>query len=180
MDISLNSETVQYNVEYECQYKNKKSECDDDLEEMYQQDIIHIFGLDDFNYEKMIIEIEKIYNLLVKYDVTELLECSKILAARYMTQDPVIGLIFLFSYKVLSKHIAKCWTDLTYCCIGNTISLDEEFVRKTNGITISPKKNFSIIKIWMSDCSKQNPQSVVQIPNLNNFGSFFKKHPPGS
>ena len=101
MDISLNSETVQYNVEYECQYKNKKSECDDDLEEMYQQDIIHIFGLDDFNYEKMIIEIEKIYNLLVKYDVTELLECSKILAARYMTQDPVIGLIFLFSYDYL-------------------------------------------------------------------------------
>ena len=85
-----------------------------------------------------------------------------------------------FSYKVLSKHIAKCWTELTYCCVGNTISLDEEFVRKTNGITISPKKNFSIIKIWMSDCSKQNPQSVVQIPNLNNFGSFFKKHPPGS
>ena len=101
MDISLNSETVQYNVEYECQYKNKTSECDDDLEEMYQQDIIHIFGLDDFNYEKMIIEIEKIYNLLVKYNVTELLECSKILAARYMTQDPVIGLIFLFSYDYL-------------------------------------------------------------------------------
>ena len=109
MDISLNSETVQYNVEYECQYKNKKSECDDDLEEMYQQDIIHIFGLDDFNYEKMIIEIEKIYNLLVKYDVTELLECSKILAARYMTQDPVIGLIFLFSYDYLYLfHACLC------------------------------------------------------------------------
>jgi hypothetical protein len=49
---------------------------------------------------------------------------------------------------------------------------------KINGITISPKRNFCIIKIWLSDCSMQNPSSIVPLDNLTKLGCLFKKHQP--
>lgn len=44
------------------------------------------------------------------------------------------------------------------------------------GITISPKKSFCIMKVWLSDCLNQNPQSIVKIENLDIKGCLFKKH----
>ena len=47
-----------------------------------------------------------------------------------------------------------------------------------NGITISPKKNFCIIKIWLSNCDNQNPDVINQIDGLSSYGCLFKKHNP--
>jgi hypothetical protein len=47
------------------------------------------------------------------------------------------------------------------------------------GITISPKKNFCIIKIWMTDCNNQNPAIVTSdVKGLSPQGCLFKKHTP--
>jgi hypothetical protein len=52
-------------------------------------------------------------------------------------------------------------------------------VANVTGITISPKKNFCIIKIWMSNCANQNPAIVTNlIPGLIPQGCIFKKHTP--
>lgn len=85
----------------------------------------------------------------------------------------------VFSYKVISKNVHKCWKDLTYVIVGDTVSKDDDFVAKVTGITISPKKNFCIVKIWMTDCSKQNAAVVTtDLKGLNNYGCLFKKHTP--
>lgn len=85
----------------------------------------------------------------------------------------------VFSYKVISKLVNKCWKDLTYVIVGETVSKDDIFVENVTGITISPKKNFCILKIWMTDCSKQNPALVTSdLKGLNNYGCLFKKHTP--
>ena len=53
------------------------------------------------------------------------------------------------------------------------------FVDKVTGITISPKKNFCIIKIWMTDCTNQNPAIVInEIKGISSQGCIFKKHAP--
>jgi hypothetical protein len=53
------------------------------------------------------------------------------------------------------------------------------FVNCVTGITISPKKNFCIIKIWMSDCNNQNPNVVTaDVKGLSPQGCLFKKHTP--
>lgn len=83
-----------------------------------------------------------------------------------------------FSYKVLNKNVYKVWKDLTYLLIGGTISSQNNFVKNVNGITISPKKNFCIIKIWMANCDFQNPALITNIKNLTNEGCLFKKHLP--
>jgi len=84
-----------------------------------------------------------------------------------------------FSYKVMNKNVVKCWKDLSYVIVGDSVSNDSSFVNNVTGITISPKKHFCIIKIWMTNCSKQNPAIVTSdLKGLNNYGCLFKKHTP--
>ena len=84
-----------------------------------------------------------------------------------------------FCYKIPNKTVTSVWKELTYAIVGNSLSHDNEFVSCINGITISPKKNFCIIKIWMSNCKFQNPSLVSStIKGLSNQGCIFKKHNP--
>jgi translation initiation factor 4E len=84
-----------------------------------------------------------------------------------------------FSYKVSNKNVYKVWKDLTYIVAGGTISKQQGFVNCVTGITISPKKSFCIIKIWMADCKNQNPEVVTDdIKGLSPQGCLFKKHTP--
>jgi hypothetical protein len=84
-----------------------------------------------------------------------------------------------FSYKVLNKNVSTVWKELTYVVAGKTISSIPTFVNCVTGITISPKKNFCIIKIWMSDCTNQNPSVITsELKGLSPQGCIFKKHTP--
>jgi len=84
-----------------------------------------------------------------------------------------------FSYKVTNKNVYEVWRDLTYLLVGNTLSTNENFVSSITGITISPKKNFCIIKIWMTNCNHQNASVVTpEIRGLTSQGCIFKKHAP--
>ena len=84
-----------------------------------------------------------------------------------------------FSYKVSNKHVYNVWKELSYVLVGGSLSSNESFVANVTGITISPKKNFCIIKIWMSICEYQNPKIITNdVANLPSHGSLFKKHVP--
>ena len=84
-----------------------------------------------------------------------------------------------FSYKVLNKLVYDVWRDLTYCVVGNSISQSKDFVDSVSGITISPKKNFCIVKVWMSNCSHINPDVITNdIKDIGANGCLFKKHVP--
>jgi hypothetical protein len=84
-----------------------------------------------------------------------------------------------FSYKVSNKNVFDVWRDLTYVLLGETISSNSQFVNCVTGITISPKKNFCIVKIWMTNCDHQNPQVITnEVNNLQPHGCLFKKHTP--
>ena len=62
---------------------------------------------------------------------------------------------------------------------GETLSDNKEFIKSINGITISPKKSFCILKIWMKDILFQNVSKLNEIPELSFNGCIFKKHKPG-
>lgn len=96
-----------------------------------------------------------------------------------MWEDPKNRNGGCFSYKVSNKNVCEVWRDLTYVLVGETISQNLPFVNSVTGITISPKKNFCIIKIWLSNCDHQNPQVVTnQVKYLMPQGCLFKKHTP--
>ena len=84
-----------------------------------------------------------------------------------------------FSYKISNKSVYQVWKELTYLLVGNSISKQSTFVANVNGITILPKKNFCITKIWMSNSSNQNPAIITNdIQGLTSQGCLFKKHTP--
>ena len=73
-----------------------------------------------------------------------------------MWEDPQNRNGGCFSYKVANKEVNTAWKQLSYVTVGETISTNMNVVPIVNGITISPKKNFCIIKIWMANCNFQN------------------------
>ena len=82
-----------------------------------------------------------------------------------------------FSYKISNNSVADVWRKLSYTLVGESIISN---INKNNitGITISPKKNFCIIKIWMSDCNNQDPTTINYFNGIDSRGCLFKKFAP--
>ena len=60
-----------------------------------------------------------------------------------------------FSYKINNIYIYKVWKNLVYRLIGNTINEDNNIIKNITGLSISPKKTYCIIKIWISNSDKK-------------------------
>ncbi len=82
-----------------------------------------------------------------------------------------------FSYKVSNKCVAGVWKTLSYILVGESLTEDKKLKALINGITISPKKNFCIIKIWLANCEFQNPTIINEVNGgIMPQGCLFKKH----
>jgi hypothetical protein len=95
-----------------------------------------------------------------------------------MWEDPKNRVGGCFSYRILNKQAAEVWKTLVYLCCGETLTTNQEYSKHINGITISPKKNFCILKIWLDTTAFQDPTFIKQITNLPIQGCLFKKHEP--
>ena len=83
-----------------------------------------------------------------------------------------------FSFKVSNRNVSNVWKQLSYLLTGETISNNPKFQENVTGITISPKKSFCILKIWLSSLNYQNPRIIQQVDGLDVRGCLFKKHKP--
>ena len=81
-----------------------------------------------------------------------------------------------FSFKVNNSKVVNIWKKLNYLITGETLSKKDSFMKNVNGITISPKKQFCIIKIWMKNLDYQSPSDIVNIEGLTISGCLFKRH----
>jgi hypothetical protein len=75
-----------------------------------------------------------------------------------------------FSFRIDNNKIIDKWRLISYLFISDTI------IPKTpvNGITISPKKNFNILKIWVANCKNKDTRTIHSLVNIP--GCIFKKH----
>ena len=95
-----------------------------------------------------------------------------------MWEDPKNRNGGCFSFKVINKYVASVWTSLLFSLCGESLCNDSKYNSNINGITISPKKNFCIIKIWLCNCAVQDVNIIIPILNLPKQGCLFKKHEP--
>jgi hypothetical protein len=95
-----------------------------------------------------------------------------------MWEDPKNRNGGCFSYKIINKHAPEVWKTLFYLLCGESLCISSEYSKHINGITISPKKHFCIIKIWMDVSHLQDPSIITTIFNLAKQGCLFKKHEP--
>ena len=83
-----------------------------------------------------------------------------------------------FSFKVSNRDIETVWKHVYFHILGSSIMKNKENIQYINGITLSPKKKFCILKIWMNDCHLKDPNIFIDIPDLSREGCLFKKHCP--
>ena len=81
-----------------------------------------------------------------------------------------------FSYKVNNKFVFECWKKLSYLLVGESLLENYDETKRITGISISPKKSFCVIKIWMEDCSITDPKKIYEIEGMEHTGAIFKKH----
>lgn len=76
-----------------------------------------------------------------------------------------------FSYKITTCYIYELWKKMSYMLIGNSIIDDDIIVKNINGISISPKKNYCIFKIWINDVANFKESSIYEFINhsIENF-----------
>ena len=90
-------------------------------------------------------------------------------------EDPNNRLGGCLSFKVYSKNIVNEWNILLLKCI--TESIMENKNNTINGISISPKKEFNIVKIWFVDNNEDYKDNLIEYGNdFNLETSVYKKH----
>lgn len=78
-----------------------------------------------------------------------------------------------WSFKIQKGNIKKYWTELSIFLLGENITKKENII---NGISISPKKTFCIIKIWNNN-KKDNDKSLLNTKMEIPFDScIYKQH----
>ena len=82
-----------------------------------------------------------------------------------------------FSLKVPNKLIYETWKTIIYKTINETLFSDSKLVENTTGISLSPKKYYCIIKIWVSSCENTNIKllDLTDTKVLHDV-CLFKKH----
>jgi translation initiation factor 4E len=93
-------------------------------------------------------------------------------------EDPANANGGAFSYRVSNHDVPTAWSNVCYALMGETLATTPELMAEITGVTISPKKNFCIIKIWTRSLTHTNAQHVApNIRQLNSNSCLFKPHP---
>lgn len=124
--------------------------------------------------EKVIALVENIPESIVKHCMLFVMRDG----ITPMWEDPNNRTGGAFSFKVANRQVPFVWKDLLYSLCGETLIMNDIYTSSINGITISPKKNFCIIKIWMATCNIQDPSIITPINLLSKQGCLFKAHEP--
>lgn len=82
-------------------------------------------------------------------------------------------------YKISSDEVYNVWKKINYYLIGETITNNTKLLHLINGISISPKKNFCIIKIWLGNMNVTQLVKEISLFNTldlsnNNLEDPFK------
>lgn len=89
-------------------------------------------------------------------------------------EDPENRLGGCLSFKVKSCNVIDCWNKLLINCISEDSM--EDLNDKINGISISPKKEFNIIKVWFSEKDIDYKNIFREYSDLNIENSLYKAH----
>ena len=90
-------------------------------------------------------------------------------------EDPNNRLGGCLSFKIYSKNLVKEWNILLLKCINEKIMKNNN--NNINGISISPKKEFNIVKLWFKNNISNYEEDFIEFGNdFNILTSVYKKH----
>lgn len=82
------------------------------------------------------------------------------------------------SYKINNRLVYNIWRQMSIFMVSETLLDNIEHQTAINGITVSPKKNFCIVKLWFNNNIDEKTSISVNkgITELSNFEGIFKRH----
>ena len=81
-----------------------------------------------------------------------------------------------FSLKVFKQDIPNAWKILTTRLVNESLLKDLDKYSLVNGISISPKKTYSIIKLWFNGEEINDLEQLNSNTILENSTPIYKKH----
>jgi hypothetical protein len=108
-----------YNTNYTCTYNKSdiflkeeedtlsESDKEDIREELYRQDLLNIFNLEEYDGKLIDEKMQSLYEKLKSCEF--LVNCMSELASKWLTNDIIVGLMILFSFDNMhAAHICIC------------------------------------------------------------------------
>jgi hypothetical protein len=108
-----------YDTNYTCTYNKSdiflkeeevilsEEDKEDIREELYRQDLLNIFNLEEYDGKLIDEKMQSLYEKLKSCEF--LVNCMSELAAKWLTNDKVVGLMILFSFDYMhAAHICIC------------------------------------------------------------------------
>ena len=136
----------------------------------YNKDFLNIkYGLDYDKYDEIYSLKQKYYeNIILKEDV-RFIKGAENLLTKLLEIEKKFIIVSNTSSKFLSYKLSKYMLDekLFEVCsqiLGETLGKSDEYSNNINGVSISPKKNYYIIRIWIKDnkyASKNNYNIII-------------------
>ena len=81
-----------------------------------------------------------------------------------------------FSFKLMQADLDDKWFSICANIVGENIGIDENVSYNINGISISPKKFFFIVRIWIKDKKYAKKEYYkLDIPRYSTI--MYKNHP---
>lgn len=81
-----------------------------------------------------------------------------------------------FSFKIHNKDIEYVWKQILYHMVCGELFKDRALLAHLNGISVSPKKTFCILKIWMENGVHTHTSIFKPLKGVDYKGCLFKKH----
>lgn len=82
-----------------------------------------------------------------------------------------------WSFKIIKNNIKQVWEDVCINIICDNITKNKSDANIINGISISPKKAFCILKIWNNNKNINNYKLLNNnIKNINLIECIYKSH----
>ena len=75
-----------------------------------------------------------------------------------------------YSFKIQNKNITNVWKNISCSLVSENLLFEN--TDKINGISVSPKKFFCILKIWIKDTTLSNAKFLND--NLKNLDYIYK------
>ena len=82
------------------------------------------------------------------------------------------------AYKINNRLVHNIWRQMSMFMVSEILLETEQTQLDINGITVSPKKNFCIVKLWFKNVVEDSAPVKINkaIPELANFEAIYKRH----
>ena len=82
-----------------------------------------------------------------------------------------------WSLRIVKTEIRNVWDELSMAIMGEYLTNDSKENKNLNGLSISPKRSFCVIKIWTKNVVEDKEDYFSPyIPFLDLDGSLYRKH----